>query len=145
MVQSTVPGSSMCKTPCDVVAFVLRGVFLSELVVGYQQTQDGQAESSASEYSVLSAYESALVKLTTAPFFCSSLGLLGCEILGPMEGSTPFNASSSNSTRSTNLSPYVKTLNYALINDAQIRRSSLENQDRPSMYSPVLFQTVPKG
>ena len=43
----------MCKTPCDVAAFVLRGVFLSGLVVVCQQTWDGQAESSAREISVL--------------------------------------------------------------------------------------------
>src|SRR5882757_2394639 len=49
---------------------------------------------------------------TSTVFFWSSLGLLGCEILGPIEGSTPLRASSSKSMRSTNFSPYVKNLNY---------------------------------
>ncbi len=70
------------------------------------------------------------VELTIAAFFCSSLGLLSCESLGPMEGSTPFKASSSNSTRSTSLSPYVKNLNYNLINDAHTAVKKL-NADLP--------------
>ena len=79
-----------------------------------QRFQDGQAESSSGRLLSCSDPEHlALVLMHTCTlFFCSSLGLLGCDILGPIDGSTPLRANSSKSTRSTNLSPYVKILNY---------------------------------
>jgi len=84
------------------------------LIARSQRFQDGQAESSLG--GLLSCSDSerlALVLMhTCALFFCSSLGLLGCDILGPIDGSTPLRANSSKSTRSTSLSPYVKILNY---------------------------------
>jgi hypothetical protein len=62
---------------------------------------------------------------TITLFFCSSVGLLGRDILGPIEGSTPLRASSSKSRRSTNLSPYVKALNF-IVNARQPAASGLE-------------------
>ena len=55
-----------------------------------------------------------MVKNTSTVFFwpSGSLGLLGCDSLGPSEGSTPLRASSSKSMRSASLSPYVNNLNY---------------------------------
>jgi hypothetical protein len=66
----------MYRTPCDVAASVLRGVFLSELVVGCQQTWDGQAESSARVYSVITTscrhWRDSRMLLSFAPHWGSS-------------------------------------------------------------------------
>lgn len=86
-------------------------------------------------------------KHTSTDFFCSSLGLRGCDILGPIEGSTPLRASSSKSTRSTNLSPYVKILNCIekCTKEPISPRGDDRTQDyRPSMNFLRICQTAPK-
>lgn len=64
------------------------------------------------------------VKNTSTVFFWSSgspLELLGCDNLGPSEGSTPLRASSSKSMRSTSPSPYVNNLNYVASAPTDVR------------------------